>query len=460
MSRFRSKTVPYSSRLTASWPAVNGYGSSSQTTYPAGSSDGSSDCNVLSKGEITDDLSTGWVGFRPQRRLRDQGGVSHSIRPFHVCLHKKINASVLCSKWTSNVKRYAYTSLVSWDANLVFTPKNFVYPSAPNIDWVSQTVALANSVRGLINTQSLIGVSIGEYSKTVRMIKNPFSLLIKSRRYDKQAARLASAKVLASSASNIWLEANYGWRSLYYDLKSYSTAFVRLRRSLATQQASGGLKDFHQRVVSSGTAANPSTSDSTWNAMVASDEASWYLSTTAFPYARLVYRAPMYEGCLSCCATERRLNLHRRMEAASHAIGLSADQVLSTLWELVPFSFVVDWFVNSKALLNLPSYLSAYNELSSCGVSGLGYSTKVKYSYQAQVRTIWPTTFSKPQDYERYTATPDGRPRHVKGTWGEVSVYTRTAGLPSGFGSIFQTRGLSFSQITSGLSLIVQRMIR
>jgi len=172
MSRFRSREVPYSSRATA----TNSY-NGTQTALPTVSSEGTSYCNVLSRGEITDDISTGWNGFRPIRRLKDGDGVSHSIRPLHYCLHKKVHASIVSRDSWRDFENYGSHYPTPFTNNVAFVPKTLSYPSAPSINWVSLTVGLANQVKGLIQSQSLIGVTVQEYTKTVRMLKNPFSLL-------------------------------------------------------------------------------------------------------------------------------------------------------------------------------------------------------------------------------------------------------------------------------------------
>jgi len=269
----------------------------------------------------------------------------------------------------------------------------------------------------------------------------------------------ATAKVLASSASNAWLEANYGWRSLYYDIKGYAKAFTSLRDSLHNHTSLGGLREFHNRSVSTGTPVNPSISDATWNGYLVNDY-KYIVASTPYPYSRIVWRVPKTTACLSCCAVERFHNFSDHCIQAAHAFGLSVDQVTHTLWEVLPFSFVVDWFVNTKALLDLPRYTTAVKELTSTGVSGLCYSTKVEQAFVAQIRTLWPTSFTKPYGYNYSGGSQgDGRPiPSITGSEGIVSRFERTAGLPSGYGSIFSNRGLSFAQVTSAVALFFQRL--
>jgi len=80
---------------------------------------------------------------------------------------------------------------------------------------VSLVEALARDVKGLINSKSLLAVTIKELPETIEMVRNPFGLLKHGWRL---IAGKSTAAQLARKGSNLWLEYQYGWKSSYYDL--------------------------------------------------------------------------------------------------------------------------------------------------------------------------------------------------------------------------------------------------
>lgn len=129
----------------------------------------------------------------------------------------------------------------------------------------------------------------------------------------------AAAKRLATLA-NLWLEARYGWQASYYDFCSWTSIKRR--------------KPFRRLVSSMSDVYDPSYSERSWN----------------------FYDAGLGSGrrLLSYQETDkitRYTEVSAGVYVETNPLFTTADSagirnVLSTGWELVPFSFVVDWFID------------------------------------------------------------------------------------------------------------------
>jgi len=149
-----------------------------------------------------------------------------------------------------------------------------------------------------------------------------------------------------------------------------------------------------------------------------------------------------------------RANYVSNFVRSQHLLGLSPSDIVATLWEVIPFSFVVDWFVNWH-------YLTRYfNEqrLFGADVRKLGCSLKVLTHYDLQFVPIislqgnnFPGIW-----YGKPPITPYPL-RYCEGK-GSFSSYTRMTGLPSftDVQSGFASAGLSLKQGASASALIVQ----
>lgn len=179
-------------------------------------------------------------------------------------------------------------------------------------------------------------VFAAEIGKTFSMLMNPLSSvkkflhrLKKSKRYrrwaaDKRRAHLTVA--LADFISEEWLRYRYGIMPLLYDIQ-------------------GIMKIFNDPVVSprlTSRASDKFSSGELKNVIPYSEGASGYFqgsTTTTLSCVTSVSAGVLYE--------------HEARNETLYGYGL--DQQLSAIWELLPRSFIVDWFVN------LGDFIDAYS---------------------------------------------------------------------------------------------------
>jgi hypothetical protein len=131
-------------------------------------------------------------------------------------------------------------------------------------------------------------------------------------------------KLLAKNTSDLWLEARFGWRPLISDMKNLSEAL------------SESLKK-HEAVIQGFAAQGTSQSyDSQESAIL------------TLGVGNTVERIRTFQ-----CSTQTRASLQTK--ATINVIGVNP---LITGWEVIPFSFVVDWFINVGQALGALSFIA------------------------------------------------------------------------------------------------------
>lgn len=168
------------------------------------------------------------------------------------------------------------------------------------------------------------GVFLGELRETLQMIRNPARTL--RGRIDDYLSRLkkrrrgsptTKKKILADS----WLEASFGWLPLLHDLnaaKDYHTKRVELlKQELVPLQGSSV-----QETVS--------------------DVSTGHFSGQRLLLARALSRKRSFVRYLGAVASEAIGNQVMTMDA----LGLSPRAFVPTVWELLPWSFAIDYFTN------------------------------------------------------------------------------------------------------------------
>jgi len=208
-------------------------------------------------------------------------------------------------------------------------------PSTPK-ELESEVVTLAFA--DAYNSAGQAFVDMLEAGDTLRMLADTFRRAVKlarrtvrygpfpkgSRKFPKLHTR-GSIRGLASGTGravthtgNAWIEWRYGWQPLLLSIDEYLTAMQAVQATI--------------RVF--GRAAKTSASEaSSIKTTTSSGWANCTLTTDGTVVVRNDY------GCSAVAAVEIPMSVAR-------AMGCSSDAIPSAAWEVVPFSFVVDWFVD------------------------------------------------------------------------------------------------------------------
>jgi hypothetical protein len=327
----------------------------------------------------------------------------------------------------------------------------------PEADWNSLSGQLADQLNGYDNCGSLLAVSIKEMDKTIDMFHNPFSLMKRNWRKD---AGLNPAAALAKRGSNYWLEHRYGWNAFYQDLKSAKKSIQRFMAP-PTQDA---IANFSRRFSATQveTASNDpwqylgTVTDGWWNywyahGMQPSENVS--LLRGKCTNRKITYRV----GAQSASSAIRTSKLTQAIQLA----GVDMRGLVSSLWEIVPYSFVVDWFINLKSF----SGILKRRRLLGDDIRNLGFSSHYEadtfgegFLHAGAMHSLygtpwygkWPTNMVNSMGARCFSGQ------------GHQSQYIRSVGMPpiSSVIAACNTQGLSLTQGISGVSLILQRLLR
>lgn len=217
-----------------------------------------------------------------------------------------------------------------------------VNPSIPSSDPTSinsssaDAEALGRFVRRAYDVQHAIqgGVVLGELRETLQTIRNPARGLRRLvSQWRNNAIKLRRAKnflpinerkrKIVENLADAWLEAQYGWRPLMSDIKAGSDALSRYVKGqpLDTRRITG-------RGESNAISEPESTVTKIYNGF------RWQYTTRTTSNCIVIYR-----GAVRVKARDPRV-----MDPA--LLGFDLASWAPTLWELVPYSFLIDYFSN------------------------------------------------------------------------------------------------------------------
>lgn len=173
------------------------------------------------------------------------------------------------------------------------------------------------------------GTTLAEAHKTVDMVLN-----VRKDAKHLISTALRGGKHTAKAAADAWMAWRYGWQQLGYDIKNVAEAVqTPFRPTIVNGRAGSSYKD-------SSTTVDNLDWDYSW--VRAGNKAKVSLTTTV--YVDVSRRANAYVRCN-----------HRTINAMI--------DIPITAWELVPYSFVADWFVNIGDILKAWRVLRTYEIL-------------------------------------------------------------------------------------------------
>lgn len=177
--------------------------------------------------------------------------------------------------------------------------------------------ALVEAYAKMKSPDVLLPVFWYEREKTLRMARRPFGNAIRllDDIFARRARFLSRGYSLVQAIESAWLEARYGWRPTMYDLWGIAKAAAHKKPLVGSRLVARG-GEYHawkRTEVSTGTFGGPC--DRTWS-----------------------IKTKIGAGVVYSVDDMTEAGWKRR------CLGLTLDNVPSNIWEVIPFSFVVDWF--------------------------------------------------------------------------------------------------------------------
>lgn len=298
---------------------------------------------------------------------------------------------------------------------------NYTFPS---IDWADLVNTVGIGLDGRMKSGQNMIVSTLQIAQTVNMVK---SIRKMRKLISPRALRFPLGKVMKSTAGK-YLEWQFGWKNLYRDIAAIAKVWGEVRQHLDYLRESVNVYTSlaaRQKVSATGLPTSP-------------------LSTKflqGFHYVSFSLAEVTRTACFSLDVrrTEQQIIWSKFDQIVSR---LGGREIATALWDLVPFSFVVDWFTHVNRTIAQRSIRWNTHDL-----RYLGYSTLDQW-------------FVKANHWSRATGYPSAS-SVVTEEMGPIcvqSLYTRTPGFPGATSSVGLFGNLSKTQIAEGIALIVQRL--
>lgn len=274
-------------------------------------------------------------------------------------------------KWYLSQKTY-YTSS---DRGPMFQNEFLVPPVTSEDDLLRLKDLAVSSAHSKIGVDELLSlVSAAEAKKTAITVISSLDKLLKILRFMRSRYRFYELKKISfKDLSDLWLEARYGIRPIYYDVKG---AIAALNADLKKR-----------RQTFRGWASDSQTyNDSIENLVFSWNGASEYWKRNRFTVQDVDVRA----GVLTTIDAINAFNV------------LGVDKIPETVFELIPFSFIVGWFFNVSDVIGswTPNY--GFRNLASWVVT----TTTTTQIINASSRIVYPASTSSSCVYGDLSTAP------------------------------------------------------
>jgi hypothetical protein len=281
-------------------------------------------------------------------------------------------------------------------------------------------------------SSTILGESIvenGIFVDAFKLLLNPsrsilvfLDLLKKSLR---KKTNLGTLGAVAKTASNLGLGYQFGIAPAIEEIRNVIGAHHKVQSRLAYLRSNvGGYVPVRARMVIPSTVSNST------------------VNTT-----KILCDSKETIGCISALAKIRSdIDFIEDWQAYVQYFGL--HKFIGLAWELIPFSFVVDWFTNAQEYVNkftTPKFGSPFYNI-----------RNICHSKKTELReSLWiPPNFYFSEDASYLLGTD---PVNVGSC--HTTTYTRSPGLPKTSGSIDFTRLGTFQKILGG-ALLIQKVVR
>lgn len=302
-------------------------------------------------------------------------------------------------------------------------------PQMDPIDWGKMVSEVGNQVSGAMQSRSNLIVSAVEVGKTIKMLRNPFNLVKDVKKL--KIPRKAVLRDLTKRSASAWLEWRYGWSNLIADTIAIASVMdeAAAHREYLLKYV-GKDRPIHSREIVEETIDAP------------------YHTSTYLSYMPLVEMIPRNlrvkrTAVFGCAVLNESLsNVFDYPALIKQRLGV--NKIAEAVWDLVPFSFVVDWFVNVQKIMGIDPTLWARHD-----IRYLGHSVKTEVCIDIDFRCSFPAWDWIPEVSKVCSVT---------GSVGNID-YSRSEGFPSGYDTYGVFGNLRKINIADGAALIAQRIL-
>lgn len=278
-------------------------------------------------------LSRQRTGFsNPQWKVQVKAGANATTQlsgVFDSIEQLESGSFILHDYWASDgemVQRYKFTGL---------RPNSVTFAGTSSSSVTADNLALKLLYRRIQDRRTSFqgGVFLGEIGESLRMLTSPAKALreglnsyLSSVRKNARGSRKAKRAVIADT----WLEYSFGWLPLVYDIKEAADAYIKHKEKLLTN-----------RLTSRGSESS-SVVD--------------YVDVPGAEAGNVPLRTS--RKTVSTVSVQYIVGLRFAGSGASPDVtaferaGLTLSQFVPTLWELIPYSFLVDYFTNIGDIIN------------------------------------------------------------------------------------------------------------
>lgn len=234
-----------------------------------------------------------------------------------------------------------------------------------------QAQALISAYAKVNAADVLSGEIMSDLGKTVSMLKSPFrsaiSLVSSQQKKAKRLMRLNRSLSYTQAMAKAWLEYRYGWRPLILDTATLiKKADAGLSSSLKVRYVgrSGQRNEFNYSAP---------------------------FSTTIYGDTSVAGTSALNVKCRVSAGVIYQVSNETESDGLARSLGTRVEDLPATAWEIIPFSFVVDWFVG------VGDWIQAVTPKPGVTILGNWVTTILEYSleYNGTITNTWSGITSK-----------------------------------------------------------------
>jgi len=209
--------------------------------------------------------------------------------------------------------------------------ENVVVPNITNSSDLQRMgdIALASAYAKVNQAAMLSGETLRDLNSTISMFRRPFSNAQKLAGRMLRTVNKHSRKTLQSVAqakAGAWLEYRYGWVPIIIDTENVVDACHRFREQ----------GDRQRFVARASEGSTQSLSKDFADQHIPGIASEWYVSGTVTVEQTVKASAGVMYDLVNRTTLER----------LNQILGVRPKDLVATVWETIPYSFVLDWFVN------------------------------------------------------------------------------------------------------------------